>query len=336
MIERIIREGHEYKEGMKIFYMMIGLPASGKSTVAERICRESNAVLCSSDKIREELSGDESIQGNNKVVFDIMHERAQEALKAGRSVVYDATNLSSKRRAATINHTIGKINCRKVAYVVLADFKECRRRNNERKRTVPEAVMDRMLKQFNFPWWFEGWDEIVVERTDDKLYLMQDLLIPLMNIEHENPHHHNETIGEHLFVVARSKEMNTPFLKNVALLHDVGKGYCKTFTDSKGNPTTDAHYYGHDSVSAYMSLMVKDRLPLEKKAKRAVLIQNHMAQFTRDEKGLKKLESNLGFSMFDMLTRLFKADLERDDQYERFLKVTWYALNFFLSWQLYF
>lgn len=314
-IEKIIREGYEYNDSLPTFFMMIGLPASGKSSISNRIVKEENAELCSSDKIREELFGDESIQGNNKVVFDIMHERAQEALKAGHSVVYDATNLSSKRRAATINHTVGKINCRKVAYVVLADFKECRRRNNERKRTVPEAAMDRMIKQFNFPWWFEGWDEIVVERTDDKLYLMQDLLIPLMNMEHENPHH-NETIGEHLFTVAHSKEMNTPFLKNVALLHDVGKGYCKTFTDSKGNPTTDAHYYGHENVSAYMSLMVKDRLPLEKKAKRAVLIQNHMAQFTRDGKGLKNLENKLEPSMFDMLIRLFKADLERDDQYE--------------------
>lgn len=311
-IEKITREGYEYKEDVPTFYMMIGLPASGKSSISNRISREEEAEICSSDKIREELFGDESIQGDNKVIFDIMGERTREALKNHHSVIYDATNLSSKRRISTINHVVGNIPCRKVAYVVLADFKECRRRNTERKRTVPDAVMDRMIKQFNFPWWFEGWDEIVVERTDDKLYLMQDLLIPLMNMEHENPHH-NETIGEHLFTVAHSKEINTPFLKNVALLHDVGKGYCKTFTDSKGNPTVDAHYYGHENVSAYMSLMVKDRLPLEKKARRAVLIQNHMAKLTRDEKGLKKLESQLGPSMFDMLSRLFKADLERDN-----------------------
>lgn len=310
MIERIAREGHEYKEGMKIFYMMIGLPASGKSTVAARICKESNAVWCSSDGIRGELFSDESIQGNNDVVFEIMGKRAREGLNSGKNVVYDATNLNSKTRKRTLKSDVSRFNCWKVAYVVLADYKECCRRNNSRTRVVPQAAMDSMLKRFSMPWWGEGWDEIIIEKTDETTYLLQDLLIPLMDMEHENPNH-NQTIGEHLFTVARSKRMNTPFLKNTALLHDIGKGFCKVFMDSEGNPTPDAHYYGHANVSAYMSLYVKDRLSWEKKLMRAVLIQYHMDCFYREEKGMKKLRYELGPTMWELLERLMDADKER-------------------------
>lgn len=307
MTHEMVRENHVYKEGTPIMFMMIGLPASGKSTIAARIKEEYNAEWCSSDTIRGELFGDESIQGNNDVVFDIMRERTEEALQNGRNVIYDATNLNSKKRRNLLQHNLKRFNCWKIAYVVLTDYKECRRRNNERKRVVPEKAMDSMLKRFTFPWWFEGWDEIIIEKTDDTNYLMQDLLIPLMDMPHECQYH-NETIGQHLFDVAHSKRMNTPFLKNTALLHDIGKGFCKTFVTAEGEPSTDAHYYGHANVSAYMSLFVKDRLSWDKKAMRAVLIQNHMEQFFREEKGMKKLKNDLGLSMWDMLERLMEAD----------------------------
>ena len=44
------------------FTMMVGLPGSGKSTYAKELAERTNAKICSSDAIREELTGDISIQ----------------------------------------------------------------------------------------------------------------------------------------------------------------------------------------------------------------------------------------------------------------------------------
>ena len=51
-----------------ILTVLVGLPGSGKSTYANKI---KNAILCSSDKVREELYGDENIQGDKQKVFRI-------------------------------------------------------------------------------------------------------------------------------------------------------------------------------------------------------------------------------------------------------------------------
>ena len=83
--------------------ILIGLPGSGKSTYYKEECKSnSNSVYLSSDKICEELYGNESIQGNPVEVFTLMQSRAIEALKSGRDVFYDATNLTRKDRAGIL------------------------------------------------------------------------------------------------------------------------------------------------------------------------------------------------------------------------------------------
>ena len=81
---------------MSKFIMMVGLPGSGKSTVADKYYP--NAVWVSSDAIREELWGDASDQRNPEVVFEEMERRTLEALNDYHDVVYDATNLHSRTR----------------------------------------------------------------------------------------------------------------------------------------------------------------------------------------------------------------------------------------------
>lgn len=91
------------------FYMLCGLPASGKSHYAlklqEIISNKSNekSVIISSDKIREELYGDENIQGNSEDVFSLIHERILSNLDNGINVIYDATNLKRKYRLEIFN-----------------------------------------------------------------------------------------------------------------------------------------------------------------------------------------------------------------------------------------
>lgn len=82
------------------FVMMVGLPGSGKSTYAKELADEMRAIICSSDAIREELCGDENSQDKNEDVFKILHSRIKECLRKGVNVIYDATNINSKRRRA--------------------------------------------------------------------------------------------------------------------------------------------------------------------------------------------------------------------------------------------
>ena len=52
--------------------MMVGLPASGKSTKAQELAKEYNATIFSSDALRKELYGDENIQGDNTKLFNTL------------------------------------------------------------------------------------------------------------------------------------------------------------------------------------------------------------------------------------------------------------------------
>ena len=59
------------------FTMIVGIVGSGKSTYAKQLAEEINAIICSSDAIREELCGDENSQDNNDEVFKILHSKTK-------------------------------------------------------------------------------------------------------------------------------------------------------------------------------------------------------------------------------------------------------------------
>ena len=55
-----------------VFTMLIGLPAVGKSAVAQEIVRGSKDTIClSSDALRKELFGDENVQDKNSIDFEM-------------------------------------------------------------------------------------------------------------------------------------------------------------------------------------------------------------------------------------------------------------------------
>lgn len=80
--------------------MMCGPAASSKSYNAKLLAEKYNAKIFSSDNIREEIYGDVNDQSHNQKVFQILHKRVKEALRNGENAIYDATNLSMKRRKA--------------------------------------------------------------------------------------------------------------------------------------------------------------------------------------------------------------------------------------------
>ena len=55
-------------------FLLVGLPASGKSTFSKRLAAFKNAVIISTDSIRKMLYKDESKQGNWKEIERVLHD----------------------------------------------------------------------------------------------------------------------------------------------------------------------------------------------------------------------------------------------------------------------
>jgi len=131
---------------MANLFVMIGISGSGKSTYAEKILSElrskgTDVVLISSDAIRGELcGGNESDQSKNKMVFEVAHQRMEEVLAAGASVVWDATNLAREDRAKPIQ-IARKHMAKTVAFDVRTPLTVAIARNGSRTRKVPTHII---------------------------------------------------------------------------------------------------------------------------------------------------------------------------------------------------
>ena len=179
---------------MATFNMMIGPAGCGKSTYADTIWfYNNNMEIVSSDAIREELYGDESIQGDSKEVFSMMHSRTIELLDEDISVIYDATNLTYKNRKAILDKVKDKARC--YAFIVATPIKRILQQNAERARKVPEEVIMQQLKQFEMPTYEEGFAAIIIIDDVDTLPVF-DEFVKMINFEQDNEHH-SFTLDKH-------------------------------------------------------------------------------------------------------------------------------------------
>ncbi len=295
------------------FIMLGGLPASGKSTYARQI--ETPCNIVSSDSVREQLYGDESVQGNSTDVFEVVHDRIIQHLSKNENVVLDATNLSRKYR----NHLISKLQKFDVEkqYVLLATHPDtCKERNATRNRTVPNYVYDNMIRSFNVPLKSEGWDYIdIIYGHVPSIYTIEQYKERINGYNQENPHHRQDLLG-HVMAVrnkAVAEMPAEPVIEYAALLHDCAKPLTKVFNTIKGVPTEHAHYYGHDNYGAWESLfyMANHLTSTRQILDVATLVEFHMRPyFAKTEKAKNKIKNLLGEDLYYMLEILHKADVE--------------------------
>lgn len=139
-------------------FVMCGVPGSGKSFAAQNLATVGGYKVISSDAIRAELYGDESIQGKPSEVFEAFYKKAHEAISQGSGVILDATNIKRKDRRKVFaefpSETI-------VAVIVNTPLETCIERNAKRSRVVPEHVIRRMWNNFEVPTMEEGFNSII-------------------------------------------------------------------------------------------------------------------------------------------------------------------------------
>jgi predicted kinase len=149
---------------MSKLILLIGLPGSGKSTLAKQLLTEcSQMQLISTDFIRGQLFGSESIQGPWLLIWREMERQLQQAITANQGVILDATHAQRKNRREVI--TLAR-NCG-FSYIMGVWVKTpvwlCLARNQKRIRQVPEDIILRMHRQIRDapPSLGEGIDELI-------------------------------------------------------------------------------------------------------------------------------------------------------------------------------
>lgn len=306
-------------------YYLVGLPASGKSTWAKKNI-DDNTVWLSSDNMREELYGDINNQEHNSELFEKLNKRAKQYLKEGKSVIYDATNINSKRRINFLK-ALNKIDCNKICIYFCTSIYSCIARDRNRDRSVGFDVIDKMYRNLQIPMYHEGWDsiELNIKKTvykdinikldyDYSMYcsLLDDFSCTRGCIEmgQDNPHH-TLNASRHMYFAYDwiKKYTNNKYLKFATLMHDIGKPYVKEY---KGRY---AHYYGHENVSSQLCVLLLGEnsiLSDNEIIKIATYIQLHMRMLGLKESnnGKDKFYKLVGKELFEELELLNNADIQ--------------------------
>lgn len=153
---------------MPVIHLMIGLPASGKSTFTEGLSQAlRGSVILSTDNFIEEKAATYHSTYNemwpkyiDAATKDLNH-RFQAAIDNRNDIIVDRTNLTVKSRAKLLNRLNGDYH--RIAHVFIVSDEELTKRLQARVITgkvVPQSVIDQMKKDYELPSLVEGFDEI--------------------------------------------------------------------------------------------------------------------------------------------------------------------------------
>ena len=324
------------------FFMLVGLPGSGKTSWANEMVDKRDWLLhLSSDEIREELFGDESIQEDSNKVFELMNLRAREALKNGVDVIYDATNLSRKRRKGIIQQMPKAFDGEDISFESVyfaTPYYRCLLNNSKRDRKVPKEVFFDMYKRLEIPVLNEGFSvNSTIFQTPSKENWYAQSVKELIESE-EIPEHDIlfETLGDyvhedfyvifdmpqdstyhpfsisrhtyHVYEAMRETKYGKDFnMLMAALLHDVGKGMAKTFKNYKGDIKRYASFYNHERISSQIAYEVYQALQNFDVELVSMLCQFHMRLHDPKLK-VDELKKLVGEDVFEKLVVLNQCD----------------------------
>lgn len=151
------------------FIMLCGLPGSGKSHFRARY-NVWNCVQISTDDILEEMAAQqgktysEVFEDGVKDATKIANEVFQIALKENKTIVWDQTNLTVKKRKRVLSQV--PKHYRKVVVYVYCDESERQKRLKSRAgKIIPRSIDKQMQENLEVPTLDEGWDRVVMQEA---------------------------------------------------------------------------------------------------------------------------------------------------------------------------
>ena len=146
-----------------------GLPASGKTTLAKKMCSEDpNLKRVNKDDIREELGNPEWSNGFEKKVLETQRGRGIEYLNEGFSIIIDDTNFHKKHTDFWQEIAI-KMNVDFEEIFLDVNLLECIKRDSLRPKPVGEKIIRTMYNTYL---------KRSKVKIDERTILIQDELIP--------------------------------------------------------------------------------------------------------------------------------------------------------------
>lgn len=323
--------------------MMVGVAGSGKSTIANELMGDRDDIIyVSSDTIRIELFGEDR-QDKNAEVFNEVLKRVKDGLKDGKHVIMDATNVNRKRRRGFIQQLPKDV--KRIACYVSTEYDTIIEQNNSRDRIVPQDAIDNMYKNMHIPIYSEGWDDIVFFHHD---YITDSQLPPqfsnairvgaLFNREGydimgflssyfnefskiydlpQDSKYHSFSVSRHTYYVYKHIIENYQPIDDedmevmiwTSLLHDIGKPFCKSFVNRKGEQTKYANFICHENVGSQIAVQFLHKMNFSDNFihKVATLIQFHMYLLNKDA-NREKLKRYVGEDTYNKLLVLRDAD----------------------------
>ncbi len=132
----------------KRLIMLVGIPGSGKTTLAKKVV-EKGFHYMNADSIRLELYGDEGAQGNPEDVFAIFFQRLEQAMGEEVDIIIDNTNLNPKQRQPILERAQQFGYADVQLWLLDVPLEVCLERNKMRERNVPDDIVTNMHMELN-------------------------------------------------------------------------------------------------------------------------------------------------------------------------------------------
>jgi len=152
---------------MPKLYMLIGVPASGKSTWREQFFETNRAMIISTDDTLEDIAATQNktyndvFKDNIKFANKLMDIHMRVALESDMDIVWDQTNLTVKSRKGKLDKV--PEHYEKIAVVFLTpEDAEWQRRLDRPGKSIPQNILLGMRDSMQFPDPEEGFDKIQV------------------------------------------------------------------------------------------------------------------------------------------------------------------------------
>jgi predicted kinase len=149
---------------MPIAYILVGVPASGKSTWVANQKWAKDCVVTSTDKFVDEYAisknktYSEVFNAFMPTAIEYMLEEVREARENNDTIVWDQTSTTVASRAKKIKMLS---EYHKIAVVFkIPEPAEHQRRLNRPGKVIPKNILKSMIDEFQIPTFEEGFDEI--------------------------------------------------------------------------------------------------------------------------------------------------------------------------------